>query len=237
MKTILFIHGLSAKIEDNIYFIEEMKKYKNIEIHSFILPGHENNHMTKVKQEAWIQKAEEELNKILKRHKEVILVAHSMGSIIAINLASRYKQISKLILLAPAFLYGNFKQNMMDLESLLKNKVDSNIGHGFEGALTKFIEIPKSVMIEYRKLARKNIENIEKITCPTLIMHGLMDNVVPLESSQLVYNKLKCEKDLVWIENIRHQILKSTKKREVTEYIYKYITFPFFYKLTKRKVI
>lgn len=237
MKAILFIHGLSAKTEDNQYFIQEMKKYRNIQIYSFVLPGHENDQMTKVKSKEWIKKAEEELQKILKIHKKVVIVSHSMGSIIATYLASKYKQISKLVLLAPAFLYGNFKQNIIDLESLITNKVDIDIGHGFEGAFTKFVEIPKSVMFEYRKLARNNIKNIEKITCPTLIMHGLIDNVVPLESSQLVYEKLKCEKELVWIENTRHQILKSKKKKEVTEYIYKYISFPFLYKLTKRKVI
>lgn len=237
MKAILFIHGLSAKEEDNRYFLEEMKKYRNLKVYSFVLPGHENDQVTKVKYNEWIKRSEEELEIVLKKHKKVIVVAHSMGCIIATNLASKYKQISKLILLAPAFLYGNFKQNILDLENIITKKVDDEVGHGFEGAFTKFLEVPKSVVLEYRKLARKNMNNIEKITCPTLIMHGLIDNIVPLDSSKMVYDRLKCDKELVWIENTRHQIFKSRKKKEITEYIYRYIAFPFFYKLTNRKVI
>ncbi len=237
MKAVLFIHGLSAKVEDNKYFIDEMKKMPNIKIYSFILPGHENDMVKRVKYNEWINKAESELKEILKNHKKVTIVSHSMGTIIATNLASRYKEVDKLVLISPAFLFGNLEQNKKDLKNLLNNNVDDNIGTGFEGALTKFFEIPKSVWIQYRKMARDNISNIAKIKCQTLIISGNCDNLISMKAVQYVYDKLKCKKDLVIVDNVRHQVFKSHKKDVITMYIYKFIAFNFLYKISKRRTI
>lgn len=236
-KAVLFIHGLSAKKEDNEYFLEQMKKYKNIEIYSFVLPGHENDTVTKSTGQDWLKKAEDELKKVLKKHKKVTLVAHSMGTILAVNLASRYSEVEKLVLISSAFVFGNFKQNKDDLVKIITNKVDKEVGTGFEGALKKFIEIPKSVMIEYKKLADNNKENIPKIKCPTLLLHGSIDNVISIKSSRYVYENLTCSKDFVTIKNVRHQVFKSGKKDKITNYIYNFIAFNILYELNKKKEI
>ncbi len=236
-KAVLFIHGLSAKKEDNIYFLEQMKNYRNIEIYSFVLPGHENDTVTKATGKEWLEKSEEELKKVIEKHKKVTIVAHSMGTILAVNLASRYEEVEKLVLLSSAFIFGNFKQNKDDLVKVLTNNVDEEVGTGFEGAFKKFIAIPKSVMIEYHRLAENNKENIKKIKCPTLIMHGSIDNVIPLKSSEYVYDNLTCHKDLVIIKNVRHQVFKSKKKSVITKYIYNFITFNILYELNKKKEI
>ena len=237
LKAVLFIHGLSAKKEDNEYFIKRMKNYRNIKLFTFTLPGHENDIVTKVTSNEWLDKSEEELKKILIKYKKVTIVAHSMGTIIAINLASKYKEVEKLVLISSAFKFGNFKQNKKDLKNILTKKVDNDIGNGFEGAFKKFVEIPKSVMIEYRRLADKNKENISKIKCPVLLLHGDIDNVVSTESSKYLYDNLNCEKELVIIKNVRHQIFKSNKKEIITKYIYNFITFNILYKLSRKKEI
>lgn len=237
MKAVLFIHGLSAKKEDNQYFLDKMNEYSNIDIYSFTLPGHENDKLERVKYQDWIEKSESELNKLLKKYSKVTVVAHSMGTIIAVNLAARYEEIEKLVLISPAFIFGNFEQNKKDLRKILNREVDEDLGTGFEGALTKFLNVPKLVIFEYYKMARKNENNIEKIKCPVLIMHGLEDNVIPIKSSEFVYNKLKTKKDLILVENVRHQVFKSKKKDVITKYIYRFISFKLLYILGKQKVI
>lgn len=237
MRAILFIHGLSAKEEDNKYFIDRMRQFRNIDIYSFTLPGHSNDKVSRVKYSSWIEKSEEELNNILKKYKSVTIVAHSMGCIIATNLAARYKQVNKLVLISPAFIAGNIKQNKIDFKNIIFKKVDEELGTGFEGFLTKFITIPKSVWFEYRKMARINMSNISRITCPTLIMYGDADNLVSKKSVDFVYDNLTCKKDLVIIKRVRHQVFKSSKKERITKYIYKFITFNLLYKLGKSKTI
>lgn len=237
VRAVMFIHGLSAKEEDNEYFINKMSEYKNIDIFTFRLPGHEKDKVTKATAKDWLKKSEEELNRILEKYKKVTIVAHSMGTIIAINLASKYKEIDKLVLISSAFIFGNLKQNKEDFKRMIRNEVDKQLGNGFEGALTKFIQTPKSVMFEYRKLADENRKNIEKIKCETLIMHGDVDNVISIDSSKYVYDNLKCKKNFVVIKNVRHQIFKSYKKEKITKYIYNFITFNILYELNKKEEI
>ena len=237
MKAVLFIHGLSAKEEDNKYFIDRMRRFRNIDIYTFTLPGHSDDKVSRVKYSSWIEASENELNKILKKYKNVTIVAHSMGTIIATNLAARYKEINKLVLISPAFIAGNIKQNGTDLKNLIFNNVDNELGNGFEGFLTKFINVPKSVWFQYRKMARINMSNISRITCPTLIMYGDYDNLVSKKSVLYVYDSLNCKKDLVVINKVRHQIFKSNKKERITKYIYRFITFNLLYRLNKSKTI
>ena len=237
MRAVLFIHGLSAKEEDNKYFIDRMKRFRNIDIYSFTLPGHENDKVKKVKYSSWIEKSEEELNKILKKYNTVTIVAHSMGCIIATNLAARYKEVNKLVLISPAFIAGNIKQNKEDFKNIIIKNIDEELGTGFEGFLEKFITVPKSVWFQYRRMARVNMSNIDKVTCPTLIMYGENDNLVSKKSIDFVYDNLNCKKDLVIIKRVRHQVFKSYKKERITKYIYKFITFNLLYKLGKSKTI
>ena len=51
-----------------------------------------------------------------------------MGCIIATNLASRYKQVEKLVLISPAFIFGNFEQNKEDLKAKAKEYVKTEQG-------------------------------------------------------------------------------------------------------------
>lgn len=237
-KAVLFIHGFSAQVEDNSYFIETMKKHKLIDIHTFILPGHEQRRMGKVKYQDWIQASEVELNKLLAQYSKVTIVAHSMGTILAINLASRYPEvIEKLVLISPAYLYGNTEQNRRDFKKLLKLEIDPTIGTGFEGALHKLINVPFPRFLEYRKLVKANAENIPKVVCPTLILHGTIDNIVPIRSSLYIYNYLHGEKHLTLIEDVRHQVFKSHKKDIITKYIYEYILGGVVFKIKMKDMI
>lgn len=233
MKTILFIHGFSAKKEDNEYFIKYMKKYKNIKIVTFTLPGHENDEVTYVSYDKWLKKAEQEFLKI--NSKKIIVIGHSMGAIIAAYLASKYK-IHKLILLSPAYIFGSFKQNKEDLKKLLKNRVN-HTETGFEGFFKKITTVPVKSMMEYHKLAHIGKNDLEKITCPVLVMHGDKDNVISIKSSEYVLKHLKSKKEFVCIHKVRHQIFKSNKKEQISSYIYYYIQGGLLYMLMKRKEI
>lgn len=237
MRAVLFIHGFSAKKIDNKYFIDKMNKMPNVKVYSYTLPGHENDKMSKVKYSKWIEASELELKKVLEKHKKVTIVAHSMGCIIATNLAARYKEVEKLVLIAPAFIYGNPKQVENDIKNIIRHKVEKDVGTGFEGAFRKLLEVPMYSWNEYLKMARANMKYISKITCPTLILYGTHDNLISLESIEKIYNKLNCPKDLVIIDRVRHQVFKSNKKDIITKYIYRFINFNVLYKLRKKERI
>lgn len=232
MKKILFIHGFSAKQEDNEYLISYLKKHKNLDVNTFILPGHEDDKVTFVAYHDWLKKSEEQFLKL--NSDKVILIGHSMGAVIATHIACKYK-IEKLILLSPAYYFGALKQNKEDLKNILfkKEKLDT----GFEGFISKMKTVSLRSVMEYYKLSHVGRKDLEKVTCPVLIMHGDKDQIISVESSKDVVNKLKTKRELVIIKGVRHQIFKSKKREQISKYIYYYICGGLIYILNKRKEI
>jgi len=54
------------------------------------------------------------------------------------------------------------------------------------------------------------------VSCPTLILQGLDDHLVPKSSSEYVYSSLsKNIKKLIYIEGVNHEIFKSDKKDKI----------------------
>ncbi len=236
-KAVLFIHGFSAKQEDNQIFVDFMKRKRQIDFHTFILPGHEKKRMGKVTYQDWIDASTREFEKILSKYSKVTVVGHSMGTILAIYLASHYKEVEKLVLVSPAYNCGNLEQNVRDFKKLIRHEMNVELGTGFEGILYKIFHVPFSRFVEYKKLAKHNIELIHKVKCPTLILQGTMDNIVPIHSSLYVYNTLSCEKYLTLIEQVRHQVFKSKKAKLVANYIYYYIIGGMHFKIHKKDLL
>lgn len=231
MKKVLFIHGFSAKKEDNEYFIQYLKKHHNIDLYTFTLPGHEEDKVTYVSYQKWLDKAEKEFLSL--KSKKVILIGHSMGAIIAAHLASMHS-VKKLILLSPAYYFGSLKQNEEDLKNIFKNKKGDT---GFEGCFSKMKHVSLRSFMEYIKLSHIGRHDISNITCPVLIMHGDKDPVIRLKSSEYVLKKLKSKKEFVLIKDVRHQLFKSAKKEMISKYIYDYICGGIRYFVHKRKEI
>lgn len=221
MKTILFIHGFSAREEDNIYFLEYLKR-KKVDVNTFILPGHLENKVEKISYDKWLEASEEELKKLMEQKKSVILIGHSMGGAIATILASKYK-VKKLVLIAPAYNVGSFHQNKEDFKNLILRKNNKDLGTGFEGLLRKTLTVPRSDLKEVKKIASLATEKIGSVTCPVLLLHGTMDQIVSVTSSVEAYGNFNCKKTFTLLTNVRHQVFKSNKKEEISSYIYKFI--------------
>lgn len=221
MKTVLFIHGFSAKSEDNIYFINYLKE-KRIDVNAFVLPGHFENKVEKSTSKEWLEASERELKKLISKNKKVILVGHSMGGAIATILASRYK-VEKLVLIAPAFSIGSFNQNINDFKNLIMRKEERKFGSGFEGILTKTLTVNKSNIKEVKKIALLAKHRIKDVKCPLLLLHGTIDNVVSIKSSIELFGEFNCKKTFTLLTNVRHQVFKSNKRYDISKYIYNFI--------------
>lgn len=146
-----------------------------------------------------------------------------MGGAIASILTSKYPEIKKLILISPAFDVGSFLQNKEDIKNVFLKKVDKKLGTGFEGILKKALHVPKGELKEVKKMADLALSSIEKVTAQTLLLHGTIDHVVAITSSIEAYAKLTCKKHFTVLTDVRHQVFKSHKRKEIETYIYRFI--------------
>ena len=219
-KAILLIHGFVGGIYDFGSLGNELEVYKNFDVYSFTLPGHEKNVVKDVKYQQWIKSAEEQINFLIEhKYKEIYVIGHSMGGVIAAHLASTYPQVKRLVLAAPAFRYFYFKDGKINIKGFnetIKSMPSLLKEEGREKVIERIAKTPITTMLEFTKLVDKYQNCLEKITCPTLIIHGLSDSVVPKEGTDLVHEKIKSKTNiLINIKDVTHDCFIGKKKKEV----------------------
>ena len=113
-KAVLIIHGFAGGTYDEEILNHELELKWNYDVFTFTLPGHEGMTTRNIKYTDWIEKAEYEINYLIDNgYKNIYLVGHSMGGVIAGYLASKYKQVKKLVLVAPAFRHYGYEDVLL----------------------------------------------------------------------------------------------------------------------------
>lgn len=226
-KAVLIIHGFTGSTYEMEYLQNYISLNSNIDVYTFTLPGHERAVIGGVKYEDWINYSNDMLCKLKSKYKSIYLIGHSMGGVIATHLAKEHSEIKKLVLLAPAFKYINLKQIKDDISIKIKDKKKYELEYkdeAYKGILYKIYSTPLKMALEFTKLVNEYYECPKYINCSTLIIHGKRDEIVPLASSEYVYNSiLHNKKYLKVIENARHILTLGTEKEVVSEYVCKYL--------------
>ncbi len=150
----------------------------------------------------WIQRAYDAIEAALSKNRKVIVIGFSMGGVIASSIAAKYP-IEKLILLAPAFEYVTLR--------LVKDLVTSKVAKRWikpmvqQGNYPPLPEHFNNTFTEVVALCKNSVANIQ---CPTLILHGSSDEVIPLRSSDYVYQNISSQyKKRIILSNVAHRLL------------------------------
>lgn len=214
-KAILIIHGFAGGTYDQEELAFNLELNKSFDVFQFTLPGHDKN-LSKVNYQEWIKVSEEKVELLINNgYNNIYLIGHSMGGVIAAHLATKYKQIKKLVLAAPAFHYLNVIKDDLNIKESLK-KIPKVIDNYKEELVGRFLKLDVSATKELMMLIKKYYDAPLLVTCPTLILQGLDDNLVPKSSSEYVYNVLsKNIKKLIYIEGVNHELFKSAKKDKI----------------------
>lgn len=219
-KAILLIHGFVGGIYDFGALGNELELYKNFDVYSFTLPGHEKSVVKDVKYQDWIKAAEEQMRFLINhKYKEIYVVGHSMGGVIAAYIASSYPQVKKLVLAAPAFRYFYFKEGKINLKGInqtIKNVPGLMKEEGRGKVIERITKTPLPTVLEFTKLVDRYQMCLDRVNCPTLIIHGMSDTVVPKESTDLVHNNIKSKTNiLINIKDVAHDCFTGKKKEDV----------------------
>lgn len=223
-KAILLIHGFAGGNYDYNSLGNDLELYNSFDVFTFTLPGHERMIIDKVTRKDWIKKAEDEIEKIINaNYKEVYVIGHSMGGVIASHLASKYKEVKKLVLAAPAFHYLAFKGDKIDVIESIKKLPNLFKNYDPEEVLSRIFKIPAPTIKEFMKLVEEHTKDIKDITCPTLILHGEKDDIVPVDSVQYVYDNIKSKSvTLIELHSLTHDLFMNDRYNEVKDIIVKF---------------
>lgn len=215
-KAILIIHGFAGGTydeEDLANFLELDPFY---DVFQFTLPGHKKN-LSKVKYEEWINYSEEKLRWLIdNNYRSIYLIGHSMGGVIATYLATKYKEVKKLVLAAPAFQYLKVENEKLKISSSIKSTPDIVKTYGRNEIISRLLKLNPLVLKEFTTLIKKYYNITKELNCPVLIIQGKKDNIVPLSSSRHVYNTVNSEiKKIVYVENLTHDVFYGERSLEI----------------------
>lgn len=224
-KAILLIHGFAGGNYDYNSLANDLQLNMDYDVYTFTLPGHDKTIINHVKENDWIKSSEKQIEILIERgYKNIYVIGHSMGGVIASHLASKYPEVKKLILASPAFRYFTFKNDKLDIIKSVKQTPSLFKDYNVEDVLSRILKIPFNTTLEFMKLVKDYSKDIKKVSCPTLILWGNKDKIVPLDSALYVYNNINTDKvNLYEIENITHDTFRNDRYNEIYDIIYKFL--------------
>lgn len=219
-KAVLIIHGFGGGCYDE-ESISTYLELNGFHVFQFTLPGHDRTMFQHVTKEEWKKSCDKQIEMLINHgYKRIYLIGHSMGGVLACYLASKYKEVKKLVLAAPAFKYMTFGNDKFKLFHALKNSPKLIKDYGKDVLISRALMFPVSVVREFMALVEESQDLPSKISCQILLFHGTKDDVVPLSSSQYVYdNVLSNKKEIVILDDVTHDIFRSDKVDSVNKKI------------------
>lgn len=200
MKTgVLFIHGFTGGTYEVQPFVSYVKKHTDWSVEVPTLPGHGVTlNLRNVSAENWLMEAELAMRRLKKRVDRVIIVGFSMGGLIAMYLALRYR-VDRLILLSAAAKYISPLVLLEDAkiiltESVTKKYTSNTFYHLYNYKLT---HTPIKAVFEFLKIVKTVKPYFDYITCPVCIVQGEKDGIVPFSTAQHLYEKLGGEEKVM----------------------------------------
>lgn len=223
-KAILIVHGFAGGTYDEEGLANYLELNRNFDVYQYTLPGHRRN-LSKVKSEEWIKSSEDMIEWLInKGYNKIYLIGHSMGGVIATYLASKYDEVKKLVLAAPAFHYLDVQNKNLNISESLKSIPKVVKTYGRDEIISRMLKLNISVIREFMTIVRDYYDYPNEITCPTLIIQGKNDNLVPLTSSEYVYNSIKSKnKNIIYIDNLTHDVFRGNNPEEIFKLVEKFL--------------
>lgn len=220
-KAILVIHGFAGGVYDQEYLTHRLELISNYDVYTFTLPGHDGDFKHKITYKDWIKKVDHEMEFLINNgYSTIYVIGHSMGGVLASYAASKYKEVKKLVLVAPAFRISGYEQEKINLNTALNATPEIFEEYGAKLVANRLLKLPANCYLEFFKLI-KELQNTPKdIKIPTLIFRGNKDFIVPQESVEHVYNEIQNpHKKIVLLDKTTHDVFREKLKEEATDII------------------
>jgi len=207
-KAILIIHGFAGGTYDEESIANYLEKKWNFDVYSFTLPGHDKYSFRTSRYVEWIDATENMVEMLIGYgYKDIYIIGHSMGGVLACYIAKKYKCVKKLVLAAPAFSYLTESDKTVDK---IKSAVKAIKENDTNEILTRFLKLPITSINQFAIFVEEYKDCYREINIPTLIIHGDADTIVPISSSTHIFEELSSKnKKILILDGITHDIFRE----------------------------
>lgn len=211
---VIFIHGILEGPNQFRYFANVVYE-EGISYSAVLLDGHgkSGKEFARSSMNKWIDTVDKEILIHKDNYENIILVGHSMGSLLSVLLTVRYKDKVKGIVLisTPLRIFVKFKMIITSIKVALGKVSEKDILAKYA---RKAFSVERSSLLTYVswiprykdlfKLMTSTTKILYKINIPTLIVQCKNDELVSYSSLKVFKNKLKNDYQIVRLEKSGH---------------------------------
>jgi len=224
----LLIHGFTSFRASLEILIPELEK-RGFAWHYPILAGNNTKPEDLVGKnwKHWQEDVGAGLKYLLQEVESVKIIALSMGTLLALELAEKYpKKVSGLVLLSPAL---HFKNPLTKYTPQIKKIINKVPGIG----MLRFSSVkvarknktyswfPAKTFHHYWLRTNHFDSILEKIYQPTLIIHSKKDRLANPSGAEHIFNTIKSEiKEIKWLNKSGHEMLIDIEAKKVIKLIF-----------------
>ena len=209
-KAVILLHGLTDS-PGNMEELAEFLNKKGYSVYVPLLPGHATKvqELNKKKYSDWYREAANTLEDV--DEEKVYIVGHSLGGLLALDLASRNNINGIITINAPIQLKNRyipfipFVKIIEDYQIKSDENMDKLVENGFS---VPYNAMPLNSVSELLNgIEKLKLENIDE---PALIIQGIDDGVVDRDSALVIYDGINStHKDLTFFEDATHEIINK----------------------------
>ncbi len=198
---VLLIHGFTGTPAELEYVGMELNHRMGWSVSIPCLPGHCTSpyNMEKNTKEDWVKGAERHLLRLREKYKVVFVAGLSMGGLITLKLAMKYKSIPAIVTIAtPMRLKSRIDNTFLKTLAITNAKVpfhhkkkERDIHFpppGFQFEDYKWFPLPAAVEL-YKFILEVRL-GLNQVANPIQIFHSLSDNTVHPESARIIYKRI-----------------------------------------------
>jgi carboxylesterase len=236
---VLIIHGFTATL-DSVNALCKPLQELGIPFRMPVLAGHGASSpeaLQGVGWEAWMEDADRAFRELSREVDLVIVIGHSMGALISLNLAVRYPAlVDSLVLAAPALKLvsilapGSPLHFAAPLVSMIVKKwgLKSDFtGLRQQGCTPHYAWAPTDAIVSFFELIKKSMSLLGRVNVPCLILHNRKETTVLPESATMLYHSVATrpsDKSIMWLEHSGHQIFCDCERDKAIRLIIDYVS-------------
>lgn len=209
-KAVLLIHGFAGGTYDMESTAWRLQRCLLLDVYQFTLPGHgyKDNDLSNHKE--WVKATDNYVKTLINYgYSDIYVIGHSMGGVLACIMASKYKEVKKVVLAAPAFKYIGERENFSFKKT---NSIINDYGLG-EVVYRFFSKLSPTAFLEFIELVKKYKNTPKNINVPILLLQGTKDDIVPTTSSEYVFdNVVTKDKEIIYLTKSNHDIFNGPQK-------------------------
>lgn len=226
----LLIHGFTSHRSSLEAVIPELDK-RNIPWHYPILAGHGSTpkELQHVTWDMWQRDVEQSLEYLRGESDRVVLIALSMGSLLALELAEKHPDVvAGVVLLSPCLrFYARLSKYTPIISRVLKRFPNPSIAKFSSLEYAKrdkgYLWFPTIAFRQYWIRTQHFDSVLENIHQPIKIIHSKKDRVADPSGGQHIFDTVASKhKELIWLEKSGHEVLLDLETDRVLKYIFEF---------------